>query len=223
MCALMLAFVAGEAAAQPASESGIALAQDHRAKDAEELAMEALARCFAARRGNLSRHWFAVLPGPPDETAVFRRESHSISSGMRGAGRGRHVQRGTLRRPLALVLVERGVSQTPENAPLSSDAQPWFVTPLAALPAGSPVDRGALVVQDFGHCVALRAWRDVRALFSVEPGSSEETAIVERLAPVLGPCLSENADFLVTRRNLRLMLAEPFYQIVTASSAAAGN
>jgi hypothetical protein len=91
---------------------------------------------------------------------------------------------------------------------------------MAAVGAQTRVDRGSLAVQDFGHCVALRAWADTRALFATEANSPAESAAVRRLTPVLGPCLTEGANIRVTHRNLRLILAEPFYHIMASAPAA---
>lgn len=135
-------------------------------------------------------------------------------------GRSLRFQPRAARRPVALAVVERTLSQAPAEAPLPPDPDPWFVAPMAAMSAQTRVDRGSLAVQDFGHCVALRAWADTRALFATEANSPAESAAVRRLTPALGPCLTEGANIRITHRNLRLILAEPFYHIMTAAPAA---
>lgn len=184
-----------------------------------ELAMGIMARCVASRREAMVRIWFAMLPGTREEAALIRGETNDLSLCLEDdrlvmAGRAIRFPPGSLRRPVALALVERRISEAPEEAPIGPDSEPWFVAPLGALPSGRPVDRGALVIQDFGHCVVLGAWRESRALFATRSGSDEENAAVDRLMPKLGPCLAAGVTINVTRRNLRLMLAEPFYQVV---------
>jgi hypothetical protein len=217
LLSLMLLLGTAEAAAQRTGRIQ-RIAEAGNVEDAE-LAMGIMARCVASRRETLVRTWFAMLPGTREEAALIRGEVHDLSLCLEDdrlvmAGRAIRFPPGSLRRPVALALVERRISQAPEEAPLGPDAEPWFVAPLGALARGRPVDRGALVIQDFGHCVVLGAWRESRALFATRSGSDEESAVVDRLMPKLGPCLAEGVTVNVTRRNLRLMLAEPFYHLM---------
>lgn len=227
VASLILLLCATEAVAQRTGTRIGRTAQAGNVADAE-LAMSILARCVANRRQSLLQAWFATLPGSREETALLQRQTDDMSLCLDDDrlvmdSRALRFQPASLRRPVALALVESGISRAPEEAPIDRGAEPWFVAPFEALAEGSQVDRGALVLQDFGHCVVLAAWRDARGLFMTRSGSTEENAAVQRLMPSLGPCLAEGVTINVTRRNLRLILAEPFHQIVTASSAAAGN
>lgn len=213
--------VAGAAAAQPTGSRVGRSAQAGNVDDAE-LAMGLMARCIADRRSELVRRWLALLPGTREEVALLRRESPDFSICLQDrnldmAGRSLRFQPRAARRPVALAVVEHRLAQAPAEAPLPPEADPWFVAPLAAMSAQMQVDRGSLAVQDFGHCVALRAWADTRALFATESGSPAESAAVRRLTPALGPCLTEGVNIRVTHRNLRLILAEPFYQLMIAA------
>jgi hypothetical protein len=219
--ALVLSLAAGAAAAQ----TRIGRSAEAGNVDDAELAMALMARCIADRRPELVRRWLAMLPGTREELALLRREEPDFSFCLGDreldmAGRSLRFQPRAARRPVALAVVERGLSQAPNEAPLPPDSDPWFVAPMAAMSAQTRVDRGSLAVQDFGHCVALRAWADTRALFATEANSPAESAAVRRLAPVLGPCLAEGANIRITHRNLRLILAEPFYHIMAAAPAA---
>jgi len=217
---LMLLFVANEAGGQPTGSRFGRSAQAGNVDDAE-LAMALMARCIADRRPELVRRWLALLPGTREELALLRHDAPDFSFCLADRdlimeGRSLRFQPRAARRPVALAVVERTLSQAPNEAPLPPDSDPWFVAPLAALSAQTRVDRGSLAVQDFGHCVALREWADTRALFATEAGSPAESAAVRRLTPVLGPCLTEGANIRITHRNLRLILAEPFYHLMTA-------
>lgn len=44
---------------------------------------------------------------------------------------------------------------------------------------------------------------------------------MRRLTPALGPCLTEGVNITTTHRNLRLLLAEPFYHLMTATPSGA--
>jgi hypothetical protein len=222
---LALVLVAGEAAAQPTGSRVGRSAQAGNVDDAE-LAMGHMARCIADRRPELVRRWLALLPGTREELALLRRESPDFSfcledRNLSMEGRSLRFQPRAARRPVALAVVEHRLAQAPAEAPLPPDSDPWFVVPMAAMSAQMQVDRGSLAVQDFGHCVALRAWTDTRALFATEANTPAESAAVRRLTPALGPCLTEGVNIRVTHRNLRLILAEPFYHLMTATSPGA--
>lgn len=226
---LALLLVAGEAAAQRTGSRLGRTAQVGNVDDAE-LAMAIMARCVVARRPHLVRQWFALLPGTPEESQLLRSQTEDLSLCLESDrlvldGHSIRFQSRAFRRPVALAFVERRLSEAPREAPLQAAAEPWFMARIARLAPAAPLDRGSLVVQDFGHCVALRAWQDTRALFATATDSAEEAAAVRRLMPVLGPCLSEGVTINITRRNLRLMLAEPFYHlmIVAREGATAAN
>jgi hypothetical protein len=217
----MLAFGASEAEAQRAGSRIGRDAQPGNAEDAE-LALGIMARCVVARRPDLVSTWMVTLPGTREERELVRAQADDLSACMDSNelvldGRTLSFQPRTLRRPVALAYAERKVSEAPEQSPASATTDPWFMTRLASLPQDASVDRMSLGIQDFGHCVVVNAWSDARALFRASAGSEEEAATVRRLTPALGPCLTEGATINITRRNLRLLLAEPFYHVLTAT------
>jgi hypothetical protein len=218
--ALMFLLTVNEAVAQPTGSRFGRSAQAGNVDDAE-LAMALMARCIADRRPELVRRWLALLPGTREELALLRHDAPDFSFCLEDRnlimdGRSLRFQPRAARRPVALAVLERRLSQAPAEAPLPADAEPWFVAPMAAMSAQMRLDRGSLVVQDFGHCVALRAWADTRALFATQANSAAESAAVRRLTPALGPCLTEGTNIRITHRNLRLILAEPFYHLMGA-------
>jgi hypothetical protein len=219
--ALMLFSAAEDASSQ---RTGSRIGRDAQSGNVEdaELAMNIMAKCVATRRSDLARKWLATLPGSEEERTLLNSQTEDLGlcmdsnklvmDGMEMAFRPR-----TLRRPVALAMVERRLAQLPVQAPVPPGTEPWFVQRLDKVTAATPLDRGSLILQDFGHCVSLSAWQDVRSLFAAKLASPEEAAAVRRLTPALGPCLAEGVTVNITRKNMRLILAEPFYHLSTTS------
>jgi hypothetical protein len=218
----LLLFSAAEEASSQRTGSRIGRnAQAGNVEDAE-LALSMMAQCVAARRPAMVRSWLATLPGSEEERRFLHAQTEDLSLCMESNklvldGMALAFKPRTLRRPVALAMVERRLPQVPVQAPAAPGTEPWFVPRLANITAATPLDRGSLVLQDFGHCVALRAWQDVRSLFAAKLESAEEAVAVRRLTPALGPCLSEGVTINITRKNMRLILAEPFYHLSTSS------
>jgi hypothetical protein len=224
---LTLLLPATEAAAQRTGSRVGRTAEVGNTDDAE-LALALIARCVAARRPDFVRRWLAILPGTREEFDLINREREDLGLCLDDDqlvmdGRTVRFHPRALRRPVALAFVERRLAQAPGAAPLPADSEPWFMALAAGIGARTQLDRRALAVQDFGHCVALAAWADTRALFATRANSDAESAAVRRLTPALGPCLTEGVNITITHRNLRLLLAEPFYHLMTATPPAATN
>lgn len=226
---LLACFAAGEVVAQRTGTRIGRNAEAGNVADAE-FAMRLIAMCVAARRPDFVRRLFSTLPGTPEEAELMRREADDFSLCLDSNrvvmdAHQLRFQPRALRRPLAVAFVERRVSEAPAQAPVLPDARPWFLNRVEEAGSGATIDRGSLVVQDFGHCVVLRAWQDARSLFATQPDTPEEAAVIQRLQPHLGPCLFEGMTINLTRRTLRLALAEPFYHVMTATpqSAPAAN
>jgi len=225
--ALALVAICAGLPAQPTGSRIGRTAQNGNVDDAE-LALEIMARCVASRRPDLVRRWMALLPGTAEERQLVLSQVDDLglcteSNELVLAGHEIRFQPRLLRRPLALAVVRRRLAQTPAVAPVGQDAEPWFSSRIAGLGPDAALDRGSLATQDFGHCVVLHAWPDARALFAAALDSAEEASVVQRLTPVLGPCLSEGVTINITRRNLRLILAEPFYHLIEPAGAASQN
>jgi hypothetical protein len=225
---LLLLPAVGAAAQRTGTRTG-RTARVGNADDAE-LAMAMMARCIAVRRPEFVQRWLITLPGTPQERDLVNGELDDMTNCLDDDrlvmdSRTLRFERRALRRPVALATVERGLARAPASAPVPPESEPWFVPLIAGMSPQTQLDRGSLAVQDFGHCVALRAWADTRALFATRASSEEESAAVRRLAPALGPCLTEGVSITITHRNLRLLLAEPFYHLMTGAppGAAAPN
>lgn len=188
-----------------------------------ELALDIMARCMVARHPELVRQWMDSLPGTFDERKLFIRYRDDLSNCLENnelyMGRLEvRFRAPMLRRPVALAVVRQRITETPAAAPASPEAEPWFVARMTGVSPESGLDRRSLLLQDFGHCVVLRAWPDSRALFAAPVDSPEEAAVFQRLTPALSPCLSEGTTIDITRRNLRLILAR-----AVLSSAGSGS
>ncbi|HEX8225601.1 MAG TPA: hypothetical protein VF605_17460 [Allosphingosinicella sp.] len=222
--AAQLLCTAGPAAAQ---RTGTRIGRDAEVgstKDAVAL-VQTVANCLADRRKDFVRGWFAKLPGTQDEFAFVQKEEPDIAICMESDrlisdGRELRFTPRVLRLPTARAMAARMVAGAPPQSPMPPDSDPWFMPLLSGVPAGADVDRAGLVFQDFGHCVATRSWPATLALLASKPDSAEQTAAVRRLMPVLGPCLPADVNLALTPANLRDVLAEPVYHILTAAPPA---
>jgi hypothetical protein len=222
--AALLLGAAGPAAAQ---RTGSRIGRDAEIGSAQDAAslIQTVANCLADRRRDFVRRWFARLPGTPDEFALVQKEEGDLAICMESDqlisdGRELSFTPRSLRLPTARAMVARMVAAAPPQSPMAPDSDPWFLPLLSGLPAGAEVDRSGLGFQDFGHCVATRSWPATLALLASRPDSAEQAAAVRRLMPVLGPCLTEDIKITITPANLRDVLAEPVYHILTAAPPA---
>jgi len=211
------------AAPADAQRTGSRIGKDATGKDAPA-AMQLLADCTVARRPDLVSKWFGTLPGTPEERALLTDAADDLSACFDSDklvmdGKELAFKPRAMRYPVAAAWVRRHLGTSPTTSPLPADSDPWFVSQLGALAPDAPFDRANLVLQDFGHCVAVNDWAGTRALLLSKPQSSEQEAAVAKLIPVLGPCLAADAEMQLTPDNLRRVLAEPVYHILSASAA----
>jgi hypothetical protein len=71
-----------------------------------------------------------------------------------------------------------------------------------------------------GDCVARSASADVHTLMFIAPGDARESAVIERIIPVMQGCLDEDQEVTIPHYDLRGILAESVYRLAQASSAA---
>ncbi|HYJ82823.1 MAG TPA: hypothetical protein VEW26_08280, partial [Allosphingosinicella sp.] len=216
--------IAVQLAAAPASaqRTGSRIGRNAEVGSAEDAAAltAIVADCIAERRKDFVRRWFAKLPGTQAELAFIRKEEGDLAICMDNKeviadGRVLNLTPRSLRLPTARAIIARMVESAPAQSPVPPDGDPWFLPLLAGLPADTEVDRPALAFQDFGHCVATRSWRASLALLASSPGSADQAGAVRRLTPALGPCLTDDVKITITPANLRDILAEPVYHILT--------
>lgn len=185
--------------------------------------------CLAERRPQLVRRWFALLPGSREEAALLDSQEDDFAVCMSddqlivGDGRLLTYTPRRLRVSTALAMARRGLSDAPPQSPLPRDSDPWFVAPLAALTSGSTIDRGSILGQEFGHCLAVTDWASSRALLAARDGSRDERNAFQALTPILGDCLPQGLQIQADAKGVREFLAEPFYHVVASTRAAEGN
>lgn len=215
------------AVAVSAQRTGTRIGRDATSKDGAA-AMDILAACAIERRPDLVRQWLQYLPGTTEESALLRKWSDDLSTCMESDqlvmdGMELRFRPRMMRLPVAKALVGKTLRNAPVTSPASPTSEPWFMAKLNTLGKDAAVDRPALVLQDFGHCVAINRWQASRRFLLSEPDSAEQKQAVAELVPVLGPCLPQDAKISLTPANLRTVLAEPVYQIIAAAAPAAAQ
>jgi hypothetical protein len=186
-------------------------------------AMRIMAECTVARRGTMVRSWLDTLPGSVEEDRIFTRNLDDLGlcfddDMLVVDGKTIVVKVGMVRYPLALAMARRQLRVNSTVPALAKDS-PWFAPKLVGLDKSAAVDRLALGMQDFGHCVAVSDWAAARALVLSEEGSTEQKAAVAALFPVLGPCLPSDVQIKLTPANLRSAVAEPMVHMLASSSS----
>lgn len=209
------------AAAAPASAqwTGSRIGRDATEKDVAP-AMAKVADCMVKRQLARVEGWLATLPGTVEESAQIDRMTEDAGLCI---GSDQHLvfankqlmfSPRSMRQILATAMAVRALREDAEAPALDPESQPWFTEALGLLPRGARLDVQALSMGDFGHCVAVRDWAGSRALLLSAPGSPEERAALKKLAPSLGPCLTEDSKLTLTADNIRAILAEPVYHVL---------
>ena len=178
-----------------------------------------VADCVAAAPPPGLPTWLDSLPGSGEDGALAGR--FSIAPCMKTPGGWqRFGQRDAQFRMLVTdAIVRRRLAGLPAASPRPYSDARWFDAKLSALPAGAPVDRDALAIEDFGACIALKDWAGSLALLRTPRNSAEERAAAGRLGPVLAPCTSLNLR--MDRPTLRLIVASGIYHLGIAPPRAA--
>ncbi len=222
IAAVLLAVPTTPAAAQM---SGTRIGKNVDRKADVPALMRIMAECMIKRRQPMVRNWLDTLPGSAEESKLLTSQLGDLgvclddSQLVMGGGTELLVTPKTVRYPLALAMARQHLSRNTVAPVVAKDSDPWFLTKLAAVADPSRVDRAQLIFQDFGHCVALADWEGARQMILTDAGSTAEKAALGRLAPVLGPCLDQDAKIKLTPNNLRTALAEPMVHIfLTAGS-----
>jgi hypothetical protein len=184
-------------------------------------AMRIMAECTVGRRPKMVRSWFNTLPGSVEEDRIFSRELGDLGLCLGDRllvvdGKTIEVKVGMVRLPLALAMARRELHLSSSVPSVSGDS-PWFAPKLIGLDKSAEVDRLALGLQDFGHCVAASDWINARGLVLSEEGSAEQKVAVAALKPFLGPCLQSDVQITLTPSNLRSALAEPMVHMLASA------
>jgi hypothetical protein len=224
---LVFSFVAPSDAFAQRSGSRIGRNAVNGQRDAYTL-IAIIGACLAERRPGLVRRWFDLLPGSREEAALLDSQEGDMGVCMSddqfivGDGRQLTYTPRRLRVSTALAMARRGLSDAPAQSPLPQDSDPWFAGRLAAMRSGT-IDRGSILGQEFGHCLAVTDWASSRALIAAREGSRDERGAFQALVPILGGCLPQGLQIQADAKGVREFLAEPFYHLMTSVRPAEGN
>ena len=229
LAAISLA-LAGFAAEAQAQRTGTRMGRNATNTERDAAAIVVIiANCLAQRRPALVRRWFNLLPGSAEEMALLDSQEGDFGVCINddqlilGEGRLLTYSARRLRIPAALAMAQRALSRAPATSPVPAGTEPWFVAALNSLPPGATVDRGSLLAQEFGHCLAVTNWAAARELIGARPGSSDETRAFQALTPILGSCLPRGLSLEINPKSLREYLAEPFVHLLVAVPAPSGG
>lgn len=179
-----------------------------------------VAGCIAATPTRPLVEWLDTLPGSSQDAPLASHFSLAACMAKQKGGWARFGARdGQFRLLVAEALVSRRVSTLPAASPAQPGAAPWFAAKLARLPAGAPVDRESLALDDFGTCIAQSDWSNAVAMLRAPSNSPGEKAAVARLAPKLAPCTS--LQLKMDRPTLRLIVASGIYHLAVAPALTA--
>jgi hypothetical protein len=179
-----------------------------------------VADCVAAAPPAGVDAWLETLPGGSDDGPLAGRFSIAPCMGKVPGAWQRFGQRDSQFRMLLMsAIVRRRLSSLPPASPAPYSDARWFDAKLKSLPAGAPVDRDALALDDFGACVALKDWPGAVSLMRSPAGSAAEGAALARLTPSLAPCTA--LKLRMDKPTLRLIVAGGIYHLAIAPKAVA--
>lgn len=216
ICTAALALCAPSAHAQ---EPGKRLDTAGR-RDDVALMFAKISDCMVKDHPNIVRRWLSLLPGSKAEDQYVSTQVGAMTVCME-LGDSRVTTRANLAyeaaeiRPFLAASAARSVARrAAATLPFEANAPAWFVEPLKSLAETDPVNRVALIQQDFGHCVMVANWQASVALVRSEAGTKDEDAAIAALVPALGPCVQAGTTVSLTKSAVRKAINEPFYHAV---------
>ena len=120
---------------------------------------------------------------------------------------------------LAAAMAERLLDKRGANLSNVS-AEPWYASAIGARKSTQGYDATSIGMQAFGTCVVHAAPDASVALLRSSEGSAEERAAVRGIKPILAGCLYDGAPVHISFIQLRLMIAEPLYHVLTDGRSA---
>lgn len=170
-----------------------------------------VARCVVDNDAHDARMLLATLPGSNDE----RRASTKLMDIYGGCSDNRLVtgqiawrQRAEIANAALLSWLERGRFDPASPPPRAR----WA---LAVGDGQSGYDRSLVSIRQFGDCVVALNPADALRLARSERNSADERGAIGALAPALNDCLEPGKNFTVKRDDLRLIVAEPLYHMLS--------
>jgi len=91
----------------------------------------------------------------------------------------------------------------------------WSLPLVSGSVAGSDYDATSVGMRQFGDCVVRKEPQAALDLVRSPVGSKEENAAIAALSPSLSGCITAGQNVRLKRDNLRLLLAEPLYHVIT--------
>jgi hypothetical protein len=173
-----------------------------------------VARCVVDNDGLNVRKLLETLPGSPDE----RRVAVPLVE-LYGACHDNSPATGTFawreRAELAAEAATRRAARGTRGLANAADQSGWELTPIAEKAAGVDYGSGSVGLRMFGDCVVRAAPEPALDLLMSEPGSGAEAAAAAKLEPTLGHCLFAGQQLSIERADLRLVVAEPLYHLLS--------
>ena len=161
-----------------------------------------------------------TLPGSPEEDKA----AHRIAPIFNACGAELDISRwsqGLYNGRAALAAAEVGRELAKGRSAGSDGAvTPWYNAAIAGKAPGLGYDATSLGMQAFGTCVVGAARDPSARLVASAAGSVEERAAIAAIKPVLAGCIAQGKPMHMTLDQLRLMVAEPLYHVITDGRSA---
>lgn len=161
-----------------------------------------------------------TLPGSQEEDRAARRVAPlfkacgaelAINHWSQGLYNGRAA--------LAAAAVSRELAKG-RTAGSDGAVTPWYTAAITGKSPGLGYDATSLGMQAFGTCVVGAAREPSARLVAAAMGSAEERAAIAAIKPVLAGCIAQGKPIHMTLDQLRLMVAEPLYHVITDGRSA---
>jgi hypothetical protein len=161
-----------------------------------------------------------TLPGSPEED----RAAHRVAPIFNACGAELAISRWSQglyngRAALAAAAVSRELAKG-RTAGSDGAMSPWYSAAIAGKASGIGYDATSLGMQAFGTCVVGAAREPSASLLASAAGSAEERAAIAAIKPVLAGCIAQGKPIHMTLDQLRLMVAEPLYHVLTDGRSA---
>jgi len=119
------------------------------------------------------------------------------------------------RAALADAALKTKLGRRKPNMPSAAQTPGWSLVLASGSVAGSDYDATSVGMRQFGDCVVAKEPQAALDLVRSPVGSKEENAAIAALSPSLGGCITAGQNVRLKRDNLRLLLAEPLYHVIT--------
>lgn len=178
-----------------------------------ETARDAVAECIVDNDLKDVRALLNTMPGSPEE----RRISDKVMVYYGGCNDNKVVTGRLAWRERAEIanaaLMSQIVGSQFDAASASRDG--WKLAMASGKVAGTDYDAGSVSMRQFGDCVVTLSPVAALQLSRSSRGSSDEAAAIAALSPKLNDCIAPGHNFKVKRADVRLIVAEPLYHLMS--------